>query len=161
LERYSDSHQASDEAHSRFDARLSKARAIAERKQRTDTRAHASVRTVMARSTAETPVPVAVPEALDAVRGTSYFTPEPMRMLSEAFVAAPADGEDDRLERALLRVRDEARILGHPPERMVTTLRDVWRRSAPPPGVDVATWRARYRDALTRLLAMYFDESET
>jgi hypothetical protein len=160
LERYRDSRQASDEAHSRFDARLSKARAIAERKQRTDTRAHDSVRTVIARGTTETSFPIAAADALDAARGgASYFTAEAIQMLRDAFVAASADTEDAQLTRALVRVRDEARIRGHPPERMVTTLREVWRRSAAPPGVDTATWRARYRDALTRLLAMYFDES--
>jgi len=81
-------------------------------------------------------------------------------MLHDALVASPPD-EEQKLARALLRVRNEARIQGHPPEHMVAALRDVWRRSVSPPGVDVATWRARYRDALTRLLAMYFDESET
>jgi hypothetical protein len=45
LERYRDSHRQSDEARTRFDARLSKARAIADRKSKLDTRALSSVRT--------------------------------------------------------------------------------------------------------------------
>ncbi len=44
LERYRDSHRQSEDARVRFDARLSKARAIAERKRRSDTRMLASVR---------------------------------------------------------------------------------------------------------------------
>ncbi len=46
LERYRES-QTSDEARGRFDARLSKARAIAERKRKTPTRALSSVRCVI------------------------------------------------------------------------------------------------------------------
>src|SRR3982751_754400 len=49
LERYRDS-QTSEEARSRFDARLSKARAIADRKRRSDTGALATVRQVRVRS---------------------------------------------------------------------------------------------------------------
>lgn len=46
LERYRES-QTSDDARSRFDARLSKARAIAERKRKTPTRALSSVRRII------------------------------------------------------------------------------------------------------------------
>jgi len=161
LERYRDSHQLSDDAHSRFDARLSKARAIADRNNRTDTRALASVRKVMSRGATEAPLSLAPNEAIDAPQDASVFTVETMDMLRDAFVAAAAANEDQRLVPALLRLRDEARVHGHPPEQMVTTMRAVWRGAATPPGVDHAAWHALYRDALTRSLAMYFNELES
>src|SRR6476620_5398926 len=82
LERYRES-QTSEEARTRFDARLSKARAIAERKRRTDTRALASVRRVITGRDDEDAVvtPVAMDEAL-------AFSDETMTTLKDAFVSA-------------------------------------------------------------------------
>jgi hypothetical protein len=60
LERYRDSHQQSHDAGTRFDARLSKARAIADRQRRTDTRALTSVQKAPNRSTTDAPVAILV-----------------------------------------------------------------------------------------------------
>ena len=161
LERYRDSHQGSGDAHSRFDARLSKARAIADRNSRPDTRALASVRKVMSRGTSHAPASSTPTDVLAAPQDSSVFTAETMDLLRDAFVAAAAAKEDQRLTPALLRLRDEARTQGHPPEQMVTTMRAVWSGAASPPGVDQVTWHALYREALTRSLALYFEELES
>ncbi|HUR29739.1 MAG TPA: hypothetical protein VM509_16225, partial [Planctomycetota bacterium] len=58
LERYRES-QSSEEARTRFDARLSKARAIADRKRRPDTGALATVRQVRTRSSLRRRTPAA------------------------------------------------------------------------------------------------------
>jgi hypothetical protein len=161
LERYRDSHQLSSDAHSRFDARLSKARAIADRNIRTDTPALVSVRKVMNRGASQAPHPSTPIEAIDASPDASVFTVETMDMLRDAFVAAAAAKEDQRLAPALRRLRDEARARGHAPEQMVTTMRAVWRGATSPPGIEHAEWHSLYREALTRSLAMYFDEMES
>lgn len=158
LERYRDSHQLSDEAHSRFDARLSKARAIADRNSRQDTRVLASVRNVMSRGASQSPMSLVPSEAIDAPQDASAFSVDTMDMLRDAFVAAAVAREDERLVPALLRLRDEARDRGHPPEQMVTTMRAVWRGAVSPPDLEHAAWHALYRQALTRSLALYFEE---
>lgn len=161
LERYRDSHQLSNDTHSRFDARLSKARALADRNSRKDTRALASVRKVMHRGESETPATLAPTEAIDAPQNAAGFTAAATDALRDAFVAAASAKDDQQLLPALLRLRDEARLHGQPPEQMVTTMRAVWRNAAAPSGVGDAEWHALYREALTRSLAMYFEEMES
>ncbi len=151
LERYRES-QTSEDARTRFDARLSKARAIAERKRRTDTRALASVRRVLTGRDDDDVVltPVDMGDA-------RVFCDETMTALREALVAATqADGGSRALASAVERLCAEARAQEHPPERMVAALRLAWRLTPRPPLVAAEHWRAVYQDALTRTLATHF-----
>ena len=151
LERYRES-QTSEDARTRFDARLSKARAIAERKRRTDTRALASVRRVL--TGREDDDVLVTPVELDDAHA---FCDETMAALREAFVAATqADAGSGALARAVERLCAEAREQEHPPERMVAALRLAWRLTPRPPLVAAERWRAVYQDALTRSLAIHF-----
>jgi hypothetical protein len=151
LERYRES-QSSEDARTRFDARLSKARAIAERKRRTDTRALASVRRVLTGRDDDDVVvtPVDMDDAL-------AFCDETMAALRAALVAATqADGGSGALASAVERLCAEARDQDHPPERMVAALRLAWRITPRPPLVPAEHWRAVYQDALARSLAIHF-----
>lgn len=155
LERYRES-QTSEDARTRFDARLSKARAIAERKRRTDTRALASVRRVITGRDDDDVVvtPVEMEEGL-------AFCDETMTALQEGLVAATqADAGSGALVNAVERLCAEAREREHPPERMVAALRLAWRITPRPPLVPAEHWRAVYQDALARSLAIHFAEAE-
>jgi hypothetical protein len=152
LERYRDS-QRSEEARTRFDARLSKARAIAERKRRTETRAIASVR-IAARRKTEVPVPIGLSDE------DCGFSADTLATVRESLTEAAQKSNHDGLETALLRLRDEAIKSDHSPERLVTTLRAIWRGATRPADCDAAVWDAVYRDSLTRSLSMYFDEQD-
>ena len=155
LERYRES-QTSEDARTRFDARLSKARAIAERKRRTDTRALASVRRVITGRDDDdvAVVPVDMDDALD-------IRDETMAALREGFVTATqADAGSGALARAVEQLCAESRERDHPPERLVTALRLAWRLTPRPPLVPVEQWRAVYQDALARTLAIYFSYAD-
>jgi hypothetical protein len=154
LERYRDSHHQSHDTGTRFDARLSKARALADRQRHSDTRSLTSVQKAPKRVTADAPVAIMV------VNDDDDFSPATRALLREAFVDAAVTGEADRLVVALTWLRDEALTRGLSPERMVATLKSVWGNAEAPTGVDHAAWHALYRDALTQSLAMYFDEAE-
>lgn len=151
LERYRES-QTLEEARTRFDARLSKARAIAERKRRTDTRALASVRRVLTGRDDDDVVvtPVDMEDGL-------AFCDETMDALRDGLVAATqADGGSGLLANAVELLCAEARAQQHPPERMVAALRLAWRITPRPPLVAAEHWRAVYQDALARSLAIHF-----
>jgi hypothetical protein len=150
LVRYRDSQQ-SEEARVRFDARLSKARAIAERKGRSDTRMLASVRTAVNRRAMEA-------AAQRTPNPSLGFTPETLHELASAFATAGASGDTIALFAALVLLDREARAAGHPAERIVTALKTVWQEVKSPDFAAAEAWNALYRDALTRALALYFDE---
>ncbi|MDB4881401.1 MAG: hypothetical protein JWL95_167, partial [Gemmatimonadetes bacterium] len=88
------------------------------------------------------------------------FSPEAREPRREAFILPPDNREDGRLVATLVRLCDETLSLSYSPERMVTTLRAAWERSGSLPHVDRGVWSVLYRDALTRSLALYFDEVE-
>lgn len=151
LERYRES-QTSEEARTRFDARLSKARAIAERKRRTETRALSSVRRVI-NGREDDDVRIQVPATDD-----DAFCDETMAATRQGFTAATrADADRGTLMRAVERMCAEARELGYPPERLVSALRAAWHTTDRPALVPVDEWRAIYREALTRSLALHFE----
>jgi hypothetical protein len=154
LERYRDSHQRSQDAGTRFDARLSKARAIADRQRRSDTRSLTSVQKAPNRITTDVPVAILVTD------DDSDFPPGTRAMLRAAFLDAAASRDVGRLAPALLCLRDQARACGVPPERLVATIKSVWGDAVLPTGVDRAAWDALYRDALTQSLTLYFGEAE-
>ncbi|MDQ6633203.1 MAG: tetratricopeptide repeat protein [Gemmatimonadota bacterium] len=152
LERYRES-QSSEEARTRFDARLSKARAIAERKRRTDTRALSSVRRVInGYEDADTPkndAPFADDDAFPAVTAIAV-----REALVEAALnsASPGPAGD-----ALAIMCAYAHQQDHPPERLVAALKEIWRGTPRPERIDVRRWETTYRSALGRVLTLYFE----
>ena len=154
LERYRDSHQQSQDAGTRFDARLSKARAIADRHRRSDTRSLTSVKKAPTHAMIDAEV------AIVLFDDDGEFAPGTRALLRAALLEAAASAEPDRLAPALLHLRDEALARELPPERMVATLKSVWVSAASPAGVSHTAWHALYRDALTQSLALYFDEAD-
>src|SRR5215208_1802285 len=102
LERYRES-QTSEEARTRFDARLSKARAVAERKRRPVTGALETVRQVRHRSSQRRRTPSRAQQAIASASNASSVQVE--------LRAAPADNApdgDQRLRAVLARVGAEA-----------------------------------------------------
>ena len=152
LERYRDSHARSDEARNRFDARLSKARAIADRKSRLDTMVLSSVRASVRRRASVAP--------LTSVNGEPDLPPGQLVELREALLAAALARDSERLMPALRGICAAAREFDYPPERMVMNIRTIWEDTTPPEGIDRTAWRMLYRESLTRSLAMYFHEPE-
>jgi hypothetical protein len=149
LERYRES-QSSDDARSRFDARLSKARAIAERKRRNETRALSSVRRVINGCEDEDRLDRAMPSSKDGA-----FAAETVSALRHAFAAAD---DDHRVVASapLAALCRDALEQGHPAERVVMELKSIWQGTACAASVRAGAREALYRDALTRTLAMYF-----
>jgi hypothetical protein len=153
LERYRDS-QFSEDARTRFDARLSKARAIAERKRRTDTRALSSVRRVI---NGKEDADMAIVHA--PIGDAGEFAPATIETLRHALTAAALkEGDPAALDDAITSVCDEAHTHGYPAERMVITLKNAWRTTRRPTMVGDASWEALYRNTLTRSLERYFHE---
>jgi hypothetical protein len=152
LEQYRDS-QSSEEARSRFDARLSKARTIAERKRRTDNGALASVTKVIgARRRRRAPAPSTplVAVALPVSGADDRF--------GASLTAAVASNDGSRLTATLSDVASRARVAGVPVDQLVAVLRAAFEPSIP---VEGSVQRdPRYSAALLRLLAVYFDEAE-
>ena len=156
LERYRES-QSSEEARSRYDARLSKARTIAERKRRTDSGALRSVRQVLGTSRRRTrPVEQAasVPSGEEVEFHGGY-----VRLLGELFGERAADDLDERLGVVLVRYCTEARATATPVERLVEALRTA-SRAASTTHLSGGERDARFSAALVRLLAAYFEEAD-
>lgn len=153
LERFRES-QVSEDARTRFDARLSKARAIAERKRRTETRALSSVRRVMnGREDDEMPIK-ATPLA-----DVGVFSDDTVHGIRAGLTTAAQNGlESAALNDALVRVRDEVRDGAQAPERMVSALKVIWRTTPRPPAIGEVAWEAAYRSMLTRSLALFFQD---
>jgi hypothetical protein len=153
LERYRES-QSSADAGSRFDARLSKARAIAERKRRTDTRALSSVRCVINGCEDED-----LPMTSAPSRDDDAFSADTMDALRRAFAAAARDETDLKLAAEPLdALSRETRVRGVLAEHMVVALKSAWQTTPRPPDVAAAAWDGMYRDALTRALADHFKD---
>jgi tetratricopeptide (TPR) repeat protein len=153
LERYRES-QSSEDARTRFDARISKARAIAERKRRTDTRALSSVRRVInGHEDGDSPV------AHTSFVADHAFPAATARAVREALVeAALNDASPTSADTPLSALCAHAHQQNHPPERLVAALKEIWRGTPRPERIDVHRWEATYRSALARMLALYFDD---
>lgn len=150
LVRYRDS-QRSEDARGRFDARLSKARAMADRGGRTETHILSSVQSAAGRRQPPADPLRGVDEALG-------FEADTIDALRASWVAAASDGELADLSAAMHRLLRETRERSLPPERMVAALKGAWRGTTVPMQVSAEAWIALYRDALTRSLALYFNE---
>jgi hypothetical protein len=148
LERYRES-QTSEEARTRYDARLCKARTIAERKRRPDSGALESVRASLGRPRtrrARTVVVKVEPYAVSAAT---------MERLTQAIHAE--DETHEELTRAAVgRLAAEGRVAHAPADLLVAALK---RATASQNGVDAAELSSRYGAALLQLLALYFEEA--
>jgi hypothetical protein len=157
LERYRDS-QTSEEARNRFDARLSKARAIADRKRRSETGALATVRQVRVRSSQRrrSASSLAAPVPAAPSRG---FAPTHLRQLCTALGDVSPDG-NALLRASMIRLCTDARMMDQPMESLVATLKACWMEMPKPPSLSEEAWHERYASALVELLALYFGESD-
>jgi hypothetical protein len=151
LERYRES-QSSEEARTRYDARLYKARTIADRKRRPESGALASVRASLGRPRSRRKLAAATPE----VDAPSRFSAGALAELRAA-LADPADEEERRLRSALVRLREEARGPDARAEQLVEALKAA--RDAAEDDAELAdTRRRRYAGGLVLLLALHFEE---
>jgi hypothetical protein len=146
LERYRDS-QTSEEARTRYDARLCKARTIAERKRRTQSGALESVRASLGRPRTRRPRRVAS-AAEPTVKASS------LDALSAA-LHAPEDIHESVTRIALERLTAEAHAARTPVELLVSALKTA---ASAENGLSPDQVSARYSAALVHLLALYFEE---
>jgi hypothetical protein len=156
LERYRDS-QTSEDARNRFDARLSKARAIADRKRRSETGALVTVRQVRVRSSQRRRSPAASVPVIVAHR-TPRFEPGHLYQLRLALADASPDGTES-LQAAMAGLAADARVMDEPIESLVAMLKSCWIETPKPASLDEQEWHERYASALVELLAIYFGES--
>jgi hypothetical protein len=148
LERYRES-QTSEDARTRYDARLSKARTIADRKRRTDSGALLSVRASMERPRTRR----SSRNAASAPTGISQDT-------VLALVGALADGSperDDHMRGVLEVMCAEGRRFKAPAEVLVSALKEA-RDNPALAAMDAEERSDRYGAALLQLLALYFGE---
>jgi hypothetical protein len=147
LERYRET-QTSEEARTRYDARLCKARTIAERKRRPDSGALDSVRASLGRPRSRRPrTSVAKPE--------QYAVSVPTM---DALVHAlhSEGGSHTTLTRiAVARLAAEGRAARAPADLLVAALK---RATASQNGIEASELSSRYGAALLQLLALYFEE---
>jgi hypothetical protein len=150
LERYRDS-QTSEEARTRYDARLCKARTIAERKRRPSSGAIDSVRASLGR-----------PRPRRARRHDAAAA-RPARpavsLAAETALAEALHAGDEQhaalLREALVSLVAEGRRIDAPAALLVSALK---RATAVPNGVAPDELSSRYGAALMQLLALYFEE---
>lgn len=157
LERYRDS-QTSEEARTRYDARLCKARTIAERKRRSQSGALDSVRASLGRPRARrsrggspSQSPQLAPPAPSSVSVASLAS---LASLAEALHSQEDDHE--RFTRvALERLTSEGHAVRAPVELLVSALKSA---TSATNGIPAAELSVRYSAALVQLLALYFEE---
>lgn len=159
LERYRES-QTSEEARTRFDARLSKARAIAERKRRPLTGALETVRQVRHRSSQRRRTP---PRGQPVITATNGAAPVALRTFPElrGAIADVSPGGNVRLREALEAMCAEALATDAQIEHVVAALKYAWMETPIPPDVTPEEWHERYSSALVEILALYFGESRS
>jgi hypothetical protein len=156
LERYRESQNA-EEARTRYDARLCKARTIAERKRRSESGALASVRAAINRPrTRRGARPRSIETGIQTVVQVRRFSDPVLCELRDALGDA-ADTDEQRLRAALERLSDEARAAGAPAERLVEAMKEA--RDTPDAEPSTAAMRAsRYASGLLVLLALHFQD---
>jgi hypothetical protein len=154
LERYRES-QSTEESRTRYDARLSKARAIAHKKRRTDSTALDSIRDLTRRRRADQQR-VAVPP-MHAVT----FSDDTLSDLRAVLALPAADPRvGTQLRDVVTQLCIEARAAGHHAEHVVSAIKTAWSETLRPAGADEEEWRARYEQALAWCISVYFDEPE-
>jgi hypothetical protein len=154
LERYRES-QSSEEARTRFDARLSKARAIADRKRRPLTGALETVRQVRTRSKERRRTPTRGTSVV-TVTSIAGLTPAQVELRSALLDLSPSG--EERLRASLAQMVADARTQDLQMEDLVATLKSAWEASPMPPELTETGWHERWSNALVVLLALYFGE---
>lgn len=171
LERYRES-QTSDDARTRYDARLSKAQALAERAHKRETTALSSVRLVIrgakessrrARAVvlADVESPAAnevLSEALSQPTETGAFSAATILAVRRA-LAADSLGEraTPPLDDALGMLTQEARAHGLPAEQAVIALKGAWKSARRPTIVGPREWDGVYGSSLMTMLELFFE----
>lgn len=155
LERYRES-QTTEEARTRFDARLSKARAIAERKRRPVTGALETVRQVRRRSKERRRGPERV-AAITPTNVDAGLTLEQAELRSALLDISPEG--DVRVRRCLAQLCADGHDRDLQMEDLVTTLKTAWESTPVPPDISPDAWHERRSNALVVLLALYFGEA--
>ena len=151
LEQYSES-QSSDETRTRFDARLSKARAIADRKRHFDTNVFASVRRVIHGRdgvAANKPTPQVYEGDFPVELGAG---------LRAGLQVAALTASPHALEQSLIALSSLAHEQEISPERIIVYVKGVWSSTTRPDAVNSDDWESVYRLALTRSLKRYFGD---
>jgi hypothetical protein len=157
LERYRES-QTSEEARTRFDARLSKARAIADRKRRPLTGALETVRQVRHRSSQRRRTP---PRGETMASAHGIVADESATQLElRAALSDPSADRHERTRAVLATLCAEAQARKVHIEDLVTSLKQTWSELPVPAGVSSDEWHERYSWALVELLAQYFGETQ-
>jgi hypothetical protein len=157
LERYRES-QTSEEARTRFDARLSKARAIADRKRRPVTGALETVRQVRHRSSQRRRTPPRG-QTLAVSSGAAPLGTSAMQMELRAALMDRSSRRNERTRAALTALCATAHAEDMQMEHLVATLKQAWTDASTPADVTEEQWHERYSAALVDLLALYFGES--
>ena len=157
LERYRES-QSSEEARARFDARLSKARAIAERKRRLSTGALETVRQVRHRSSQRRRTPPRGQQAI-VVAELEVNTVSSADAELRAALRDLSPAGEHRMHAALAGICAEAHAESAHMEDLVAVLKRAWSETPVPADFSDAEWHERYSSALVQLLALYFGEA--
>lgn len=157
LERYRES-QTSEEARTRFDARLSKARAIAERKRRPVTGALETVRQVRHRSSQRRRTPARTQAVVAASKGASLGA-SAMQMELRAALMDRSSRRNERTRSALTALCAVAHAESMQMEHLVAALKRAWAEAPVSAEVTDEQWHERYSAALVELLALYFGET--
>lgn len=157
LERYRAS-QTSDDARSRYDARLSKARTIAERKRRSESGALVSVRKVIG-APRRRGGPVTQPDDAIAEREPSGSRAIPAERFDDVIAAFidRSPSRDELLARAVSALAANARAEGFSVEQLVEGLRDA-SRLALSTSFNEDDRAERFGVALLQLLGSFFGE---
>jgi len=155
LERYRES-QTTEEARTRFDARLSKARAIAERKRRPVTGALETVRQVRRRSK-ERRRGTARAATTTVTNVTAGLTPAQVQLRSALLDLSTSS--ESRVHDCLVQLCTEVQEGDLQMEDLVSTFKAVWESTPMPPEVSPQAWSERRSNALVTLLALHFGEA--
>lgn len=156
LERYRES-QTSEDARTRFDARLSKARAIADRKRRPVTGALQTVREVRHRSSQRRRSPSRGQATVTTAEGAARSAEAQLEL--RAALADRSENGDARRRTALATMCADAHAGSVHMEHLVASLKKTWTEVPVPEGVEADEWHERYSASLVELLALYFEET--
>jgi hypothetical protein len=151
LERYHDT-QTSDDARTRYEARLSKARTLLARKRPENNGALRSVRRSIEAPRQLRVIRADEPASTDVVPLTEHI-----EGLSELFARRSQKSFDAAVEEVLTGYVADARANGIPLELLVEGLRAT-AKAATSTGLSKSASAERFSEALVRLLALYFDE---
>src|SRR4051812_46878671 len=145
LERYRES-QTTEEARTRFDARLSKARAIADRKRRPVTGALETVRQVRRRSKERRRGATRQPASTATTSEITGLTPAEVELRAALLDLSPSG--DVRLRSCLAQLCADGHERDLQMEDLVSTLKAVWEATPTPPDASPEAWRERRSNAL-------------